>query len=57
MIYVYEKLEEKWIKTGVFDTELLVWDILKPTKETFSHLMRLYLIYKTKEIVNKKFIS
>lgn len=38
-------------------TELLVWDILKPTKETFSHLMRLYLIYKTKEIVNKKFIS
>ena len=57
MIYVYEKLEEKWMKTGVFDTELLVWDIIKPTTETFSHLMRLYLMHKTKEIVNEKFIS
>lgn len=56
IVCVYEKLEEKWIKTGVFDTELLVWEILKPTKETFSHLMRLYVMYKAKEIVNEKFV-
>lgn len=57
IIFVYEKIEEKWVKTGVFDTELLFWEILKPTENTFSHLMRLFLMYKAKEIVNQKFVN
>ncbi len=51
-IECYEIIDNQWVLTGLFDTELFAQKLIKPTLNTLSHLTDLYCQELTKTIIN-----